>query len=378
MGPQEAQDRIWLKQSVQFSVGGQMRTIEVTIPVRLGASSEEVERLLQQADAGLEQMTQHLNQKIDELTAQSAAFAVHQQPVSSGGRAGEPFEHAPAPTGGQGMPLRPASAGGGKTTVPPSDMQPAGSGAPLDRKQFIAQIAVLGLNPRQAMERLGVRSLDGLNLRQALEQLRLQLVHERSTPGGASSPSAEETPGASGGLPRMGTGPRSGTMPIHPPPDTKPGPQLSHVNPLGSAGRSRALRGALPLPEEESLDEAPELESNQDQTPQHLRPPIPIRGERDLFALQERGRAQALLERLRRLRGRLMPPGGDNVKVFRNVVEEQLGAEKMSALLYAAWRVSQPEQLSLDQINECIRWGKADDFEDEVDLVLQYVATEDI
>ena len=377
MGPQEAQDRIWLKQSAQFSVGGQVRTIEVTIPVRPGASSEEIERLLQQADAGLEQMTQHLNQKIDELVAQSTAFAV-QQPLSSGGQAGETFEHAPALTGGQGIASRLVPPGGGKTTVPPSDMQPSGSGAPLDRKQFIAQIAVLGLNPRQAMERLGVRSLDGLNLRQALEQLRLQLVHERSMPGGAFSPSAEETPGASGGASRMGAGPRSGNIPIPPPPEAKPGPQLSRANPLGSAGRSRALRGALPLPEEESLDAAPEVENTQDQSLPGLRQPIPIRGERNLFALQERGRAQALLERLRRLRGRLMPPGGDNIKVFRNVVEEQLGAEKMSALLYAAWRVSQPEQLSLDQITECIRWGKADDFEDEVDLVLQYAAIEDV
>jgi hypothetical protein len=315
-------------------------------------------------------MTQHLNQKIDELVAQSAAFAVQQPPSSS--------EHAPALTGGHSISSRPVSPGVGKTTVPPSDVQPSGSGAPLDRKQFIAQIAVLGLNPRQAMERLGVRSLDGLNLRQALEQLRLQLVHERSTSGGAFSPPAEETPGASGGSSRMGTGPRSGTMPIHSPPDAKPGPQLSHVNPLGSAGRSRALRGALPLPEEGSLDEAPELEDTQDQSLQGLRQPIPIRGERNLFAVQERGRAQALLERLRRLRGRLLPPGGDNIKVFHNVVEEQLGSEKMSALLYAAWRVSQPEQLSLDQITECIRWGKADDFEDEVDLVLQYAATEDV
>ena len=72
-----------------------------------------------------------------------------------------------------------------------------------------------------------------------------------------------------------------------------------------------------------------------------------------------------------------MSPGSDNIRSFRNVVEGQLGAEKMSALLYAAWRVSQPEQLSPDQIQECIRWGKEDHFEDEVDLLLQYAATED-
>ena len=67
MGPQDASDRIWLKQSVQFSVGGQVRTIEIALPVRPGASVEEIERLLRQADAGLDQMTQHLNNKVNAL-----------------------------------------------------------------------------------------------------------------------------------------------------------------------------------------------------------------------------------------------------------------------------------------------------------------------
>lgn len=367
MGPQEAQDRIWLKQSIQFSVGGQLRTIEVTIPVRPGASSEEVERLLRQADAGLEQMTQHLSQKIDEFATRSSAFVAQQAP-SPGGYTNEALNK-------QGALSRPAPAGVGRTATPSSDTL-AGGGAQLDRKQFIAQIAELGLSIRAAMERLGVRSLEGLNLRQALEQLRLQLVHERSTPGGAFPSSAEEAPGASGGSSRMGTGPRSGNIPNQPP-DGKSSQQLSRPNLPGNAGRGRVVRGALPLPEEVPLDEASAIENDQDQALPSLRPPIPIRGERNLFAVQERGQGQALLERLRRLRGRLMPPGSDDVRKFRNVVEGQLGAEKMSALLYAAWRVSQPEQLSPDQIQECIRWGKEDHFEDEVDLLLQYAATED-
>lgn len=253
-----------------------------------------------------------------------------------------------------------------------SDMLAPGNGAPLDRKQFIAQIAVLGLNPRQAMERLGVRSLDGLNLRQALEQVRLQLAHERSTSGSAFSASAEEPPGASGGLSRMGTGLRSGN--VSTPADGKSGPQLSRTPLPGNAGRGRTFSGAQPLPDEVSLDDTPDIEDEQDQNP---RSPIPIHGERNLFAVQERGRGQVLLERLRRLRGRLMSPGSESIRSFRNVVEGQLGAEKMSALLYAAWRVSQPEQLSPDQIQECIRWGKEDHFDDEVDLLLQYAATED-
>ena len=65
------------------------------------------------------------------------------------------------------------------------------------------------------------------------------------------------------------------------------------------------------------------------------------------------------------------------MKAFRYVVEEQIGPEKTAALLQAVWNVSAPERLSPDQVAECIRWGKDDHFEDEVDMLLKLTATEE-
>lgn len=375
MGPQEASDRIWLKQSIQFSVGGQVRLIEMTLPLRPGASPDEIERLLRQADAGLDQMTAHLNKKVEQLLGEES-----RSPAQRVAPASTEAEGAPLPSAGgssQGAGAYSPAEGVSRPALRSTDVPAAVSGASLDRKQFIGQIAVLGLNPRQAMERLGVRTLDGVNLRQALEQLRLQLLHERAAPAGGTA-SSDEPRGSAGTSPRLGGATHSGGLSARQPPDGKPGPQLSQPGSLGSGAAHTVLEGALSLDEaEEQADDAVGEEEEYERPLRPLPPPIPIRGERTLSAFQERGKALMLLERLRRLRGRLIPPSSDQIKVFRNVVEQQLGSEKTVALLHAVWRVSTSEQLSQDQIAECIHWGKADDFDEEVDMLLDLTAAEE-
>ena len=381
MGPQDASDRIWLKQTIQFSVDGQVRTIEVALPIRPGAPPEEIERLLRQADAGLDQLTQHLNRKVEELLSQQniqrpgAANTFGQAPAGMEGAAGGLVAHS----GLRAERADQASEGADRLRAAISDAPAGVSGPALDRKQFIAEIAMLGFGPRQAMERLGIHSLEGINLRQALEQLRLQLLRERPAP--ASSPSAEgdEARGSpSGGIPRTG-GAQAGALPRNQAPDVKHGPLLSQVAPLDRAAPHPLLEGELMLDDEEQalVDEAELDQDEEGDLPELPRAPIPIRGERKLISLQERVKAQALLDRLRRLRGRLNPPSSDNLKAFRNVVENQLGAQKTAALLHTIWSVSQPEKLSPDQVAECIRWGKDDHFEEDVDMLLSLNAAEE-
>ncbi len=60
----------------------------------------------------------------------------------------------------------------------------------MTRPQFLTAVGELGLNPRQAMDQLGVRSLEGLNLREALESLRRQLLGAAS----AAEPELEIAP----------------------------------------------------------------------------------------------------------------------------------------------------------------------------------------
>jgi hypothetical protein len=394
MGPQDAPERIWLKQAIQFSVAGQLRTIEIALPVRPDASAEEIERLLRQADAGLDQMTQHLGKKVEELLRQGQAQMAGGM-ASSPGRASPGIEgSAEASSPGaratsSGYPRNadmragmasqaPESAG--QLTARPTDLPDSTGSSLIDRKQFIAEIAVLGLNPRQAMERLGIRTLDGINLHQALEQLRLQLLRERALPTRGPSADAEETHATpSRRLPRTGNSSHTDALPQRQPPELKHGPLPSQVAPLGRTAPHPLPEGGFPGEDEEqmSTSDAAQEQSAELEPPEPLPAPIPIRGERTLISIQERLRAQSLLDRLRRLRGRLNPPSSDNLKAFHYVVEDQLGVAKTAALLQAIWNVSQPEKLSPDQVLECIRWGKDDHFEDDVDMLLSLTAGED-
>lgn len=64
---------IWLRQSARFMLGEQRRTVEIAIPVRPGASAEEIERLLREADAGMTALTRHLDGRIADLLGRASA-----------------------------------------------------------------------------------------------------------------------------------------------------------------------------------------------------------------------------------------------------------------------------------------------------------------
>jgi hypothetical protein len=70
-----AEGYIWLRQAVWLQVGNQQRTLEIGIPVRPGATPEEIERLLQEAGAGMEQLTRHLDARIAALVTGDVAAA---------------------------------------------------------------------------------------------------------------------------------------------------------------------------------------------------------------------------------------------------------------------------------------------------------------
>ena len=62
-------DHIWLRQSVTFSVNGQTRTLEMALPLRPGATPDEVDALLDEADAGMRRLSQRLDAHLAEVTA---------------------------------------------------------------------------------------------------------------------------------------------------------------------------------------------------------------------------------------------------------------------------------------------------------------------
>ncbi len=66
----------------------------------------------------------------------------------------------------------------------------------MSRAEFLAEANALGLNPKQAMDRLGVRSLSGLNLREALATLQRLSLRANGETGTAPTPKAAEPAGA--------------------------------------------------------------------------------------------------------------------------------------------------------------------------------------
>jgi len=374
---------IWLKQSVQFTVGQQTRTIEVGIPIRPGATREEIEQLLQQADAGMEQLSTHiqawvraaLRSSAPAVSGQAAAMPSAERHRTAGpmGPSGEGSQRV-SPPRDQQQPAAPASntfpsrgTPGEPATVPPS----AGTGSALGRKQFIAEIAVLGLNPRQAMERLGVRSLDGLNLGEALEQLRHQLLRDRNN---VSSP-----PGAAGDA-QAGTG-RTG--PAAPRASVSRGPTgLSRSARMDQAsGAEQGSVADVPL-----LEVRPEVARyfEEEEAPEHPREaPIGrhaphVVAERaaapesahPVLASMEMVRAKNQLNKLREIRGSPTAPSAHQLRAFTNIVVGQLQPGPTRALLQRIWRVSAPDKLTSEQIQALIEWGRQDEFEQEAQRVL--------
>ena len=54
---------IWLRYSMQFTTGGRAHTIEMEIPVPVGASAEQREQLIREAEAGIEQLYRQIEKR---------------------------------------------------------------------------------------------------------------------------------------------------------------------------------------------------------------------------------------------------------------------------------------------------------------------------
>src|SRR6266550_7580756 len=55
---------IWLRYATQYSKDGQMHTIEMSIPVPLGASTERREELFREAEAGMNQLISRFGHRL--------------------------------------------------------------------------------------------------------------------------------------------------------------------------------------------------------------------------------------------------------------------------------------------------------------------------
>jgi hypothetical protein len=424
---------IWLRQTVTYTVDGQTRTLEVGIPVPNDATAQDVEDLLGVAEIGMSALSRRLDARIAEALGGGVSNNIPALPPSTpetpsangyaptdtvsehlSSVAEPPIPHtreakaesvpevAKAPTPAATGPARPINAPERpapqqRPAEPPRSQPlaaaPAGGGE-MTRQQFLAAVAALGLNPRQAMDQLGVRSLEGLNLREALESLRRQLlgitpntetgIEEESEPDDVSTIEARTT------LPRQFEEEDDETILFTMDDDD----ELEVDDITGSSGDRAFARVSEESVDELDLDDEDD-EDDEDNVPD-LTPPAPARQRTSTTARKPRSVVRetpiaatddaptssgSLRTQAMRQIGKLRSTTGGGTasdyqrNAYRNIVEHQLGKSKAATLVRGLWRTT-VDHLTAGQLDALIRWGKEDEFAVEAVQVLSALQAE--
>lgn len=405
-------NHIWLRQSVTFSVNGQTRTLELALPLRPGATPEEVDALLDEADAGMRRLSRRLDAHLAEVTGASPVIAtpaaIHEAPPAPSpaesrtpsttttapqapethaapethetpaapprpASAERPAAH-PAPHPATSAPTRAAAKSAPTASTAPAAPTGGPTGGPdLTRPQFLAAAGELGLDARTVMERLNVRSLNGLNLREALDLLRRQLVREGAAepqPPSAAAPASDTALPTPSDAPRFDEEDDGLNFELsYPDPDDLPSDDdftsEDDFAPLEAAPPAYPAHPAHPAPSgaapSATLSDVPDLDDLLGGATTPAEDPATVRAREIIASL------------------RAAHPGGQPTeqqrRAYRNIVVEELGEAKATSIARAIWSVT-PDKLGPEQFDALNRWGKEETFADEVEHVLALLRAE--
>ncbi len=347
---QDLQPHIWLRYATEFNQEGRKHTLEIGIPVPIGASSEERARLIQEAQAGMDQLSGQVEQQISRLQQQranrSAPPAQTTRPVN--GSASTATPQAPR--------VQPPPVSQPPQVAQNRTRQLANGDENALRAQFLAQAKEkLGLTPRQVMETLNVKTLSGLNFQEAYEQL--TQAGNKSTPVG---------------------------KPVAPPPT--PAPQISQETPAHKEEAHNPVATpseqpvSSPAPiireqprfeeEDEEDEDLPDFTDLDDEDEEEEMPGLvanELRGE-------GRDRVRSRLAQLRSIQGK-DKVSKERTSVLKNVTHE-LDSEERRTLIQGIWGPDATRTLRVEQAEALISWGKEDDFSKEAQEMLKILAEE--
>src|SRR6266566_6026665 len=217
---------IWLRYATQFTAAGRTHSIEMVIPVPLGASAEMRAQLIREAEAGMQQLTSHVESRVNQVlqrnarpqgTTSAPTTAQAPKPASKPPASAPSTQTTPSqdvalqatqkipqgPQGPQGpdqdqgvvVPPTRTYVGSSMPTAPRLSADANGS---LTLPQFLHIIKEsMNLTSQQAKELLQVPTLNGLNLRDALERLQ-HIVGQKGGPAAGPAQKPQETSQAGG------------------------------------------------------------------------------------------------------------------------------------------------------------------------------------
>jgi hypothetical protein len=375
---------VWLRQSVSSTKHGQTRTMEIAISLRPGMAAAQVEALLKEADSGMQRLSQHLNTSFAGVDTGSAVSPDSSMSLEPPAPLELPPSHGvePVPPAAPGeQPVSRPAAGQDTDDIPPSTHKPTAAASPVRTasptpakspvpaaefsiKDFLdAARAELDLSPKQAMERLSVKSLQGIDLNEALDTLRRQIA------------------GAGGGEPVVPGGPPP--VPAAPPAPAAP-PRYFEEEDDSEFDVTFHLDDES---DEFDLEDVPDFDA--------VTPPPPLQavpaakrsapakpaahgpGEGSLEHSATSGQKSSTLELIGQLRATAKGsnPTPQQRIAFRNIIQEELGEQPAKALVAGLWRVP-AERLGADQLDALLSWGKRDTFGEEAVEVLAALRAE--
>ncbi|MGB8343283.1 MAG: hypothetical protein WCD86_00260 [Ktedonobacteraceae bacterium] len=384
---------IWLRYTTQFTSGKRTHTVEVGIPVPIGASKEMRERLIREAEVGMEQLADHMERRVEQMQ--------HTQPVqpapgiAPASRTSSVPAQTPAPSPKPPAALSPVAAPTParvetppaaeqrEVTMPPTRLtigasMPVGAGDVSSLPQLLQYTnRELGLDARKVMELLGVKSLQGLNYREVAEQLQ-QLVAREPAPAASAptSPPARDTEltgtarsAAQSSPASSSSGPAALRLTSRSAPsanDVSPVPEPPAAEPRVPAGvleiKEAIVRG---YPAASGFDEEEDVLPDDDDA-----------GYLSDLSDEERALASDILSRLRDAHGSSQASDA-RLKVLSNVVNNQVSDDRLEELIAGVWGTTTLKKLKNDQLEALIYWAKhADDFIAEVDMILTLLQEE--
>lgn len=329
MNQDDSGNVLWLRQSTTVTHDGHERTLEVRISIAVDATPDEVERLVAQANLAMDSLMHAIDGRATPSRPEPHAAAT---PVATPTPA-----RAPASSPATPAPPHPAATTSKPQTPhaqPQAPAVPVATGPDLTRPQFLAAAAELGFNAKEAMERLGIRSLEGLHLHEALESLRRMSLREEPAPEPAPPAAArrQATPAASFA--------------------EEDDPEMTF-----SLVEESPEPNAAEEPDEYDLADVPSLDDIDGAAP-----------------VVSEERARGIIAQMR-----TAIAGGvttaDRKTAYANIVVAELGDGRARTLVRGLWKLT-PERLGPEQYDAIIRWGKLDTFADEAEAVLTLLSAE--
>ncbi len=420
-----AGDSIWLRYSTSITIAGRTRTIEIGIPMPIGADEEEREQLLREADEGMNQLTGHVENRIAQMLQRvqptqgniPAPTPIAKPSVAPPPRAVSRPVSAPAPqqvASQQNVPatsntntriaasaqapreireerpeIAPVSSDQDEEVVqqnsPPPQQRTAATGVSmpttgdvsgnLSIPQFIRVVKDrFDLNPTQAMEMLKLKSLSGVNLREKLDQLQRLVgsdtngASEKSGESDANSAVADEKPSkpvVKNEAPSSKPANTPTQMSAKQPTPIRPPNVEMNSRPQSSRPPTTSNGRAPYFDEEEDFEDV--LASIEDDELDESE--LAELGQQRELTPHERMHAKDLVSKFRESQGAAVANPA-RLKVLNNVTDGQISEEQLQDLAEGIWGVSSFKKLKVDQVESLISWAKEDDFMTDAEIVL--------